>query len=129
LIALQWARGAKWFSLQVLQWAQGVKEDWVCESKKLKCHVFWFGCEPECLNCLLCLCEENLDVGVCVHVNLIFMCGCEPGRVFMNLNVSVYDNLDVVDLMLLWMFFQVCLSYYLGANNWCKNKSVCTLCK
>ena len=74
LIALQWARGAKWFSLQVLQWAQGAKEDRVCESKKLKCHVFWFGCEPECLNCLLCLCEENLDVGVYVCMWTSYLC-------------------------------------------------------
>jgi len=83
LIALQWAQGAKWFSQQVLQWAQGVKEDWVCESEKLKCHVFWFGCEPVCL---------NIYVKRTVHMNLIFMLfGCDPGW-FVNMNVSVYAS-------------------------------------
>jgi len=48
-------------------------------------------------------------------MNLIFMLfGCEPGW-FVNLNV---------DLMLLWMFFQLCLPYYHGANNCCKNLSM-----
>jgi hypothetical protein len=51
-----------------------------------------------------------------VHVNLRFMCGCESGWVFVNLDVSVYANLDVVDLMLLWMFFQICLTYCHGAS-------------
>jgi hypothetical protein len=44
------------------------------------------------------------------------MCGCESGWVFVNLDVSVYANLDVVDLMLLWMFFQICLTYCHGAS-------------
>jgi hypothetical protein len=43
---------------------------------------------------------------------------------FVNVNVTIYASLDVIDHMLLWTFFQVCLPYYHGANNYCKNLSV-----
>jgi hypothetical protein len=50
LIALQWAQGAKMGQPTNPTISIGVKEELVCESEKLKCHVFWFGCKPVCLN-------------------------------------------------------------------------------